>query len=391
MENKISIAIVGGGVVGCAIARELSKTYRDIFLFEKNPGLTWGENQSTRNSGVIHSGLYYDQESRPRKAGLCVEGNRLLYDFCERHRVPAMKTGKMIVAVRAEEEEVLNFYLERAERNLVPDVKIISRSKIEELEPNVKALSALLVPTGGIVDPVSFLYRIHTLALREGVQFLTNTEVMEIQRDSDDIRMNIKYSDGMIDEIRAGILINAAGTSSDILARMVNPDSPYELDPIKGEAYKFYGHKRPELALRGMNVYPTPVSHITPHGRHFTVGVHLTPTFDDLSYPPSLGSTVTVGPMLVSVDDRSDWAGPSTSAEAFAEKVSPFFPGLKAGDLSWHQEGLQARLKGYPDFIIEADSSQPNMINLLGIDSPGLTSCLAIARKVKDMIGNLQA
>jgi L-2-hydroxyglutarate oxidase LhgO len=166
------------------------------------------------------------------------------------------------------------------------------------------------------------------------------------------------------------------------VARTINPASPYELDPIRGESYKFYSHKRPELALKGRNIYPTPQSVVTAYGSHFTVGVHLTPTFEDLSVPPRVGSTVTVGPMLVPAKNRSDVEAVPIPAAAFQSKVNPFFPGLETDDLIFHQAGLQARLKNYPDFIIQPDRQFPHVLNLLGIDSPGLTSCLAIARRV---------
>lgn len=386
MSTDISIAIIGGGVVGCAVACKLSSIYDNIFLFEKNIGITQGENQSSRNSGVIHSGIYYDRETRPLKAAYCVKGNSLLYDFCKKHKVPALKTGKLIVAVNGEEEEVLEFYLKRARENQVPDVEIIPGSKVRKLEPNVDAVSALLIPTAGIVEPTSLVYRLHTLASQNGAEFMTNTEVTGLRSDDNGVEITIEYGDGNRDKIRAATIINAGGADADRVARMLNPDSPYELDPIKGEAYKFYGHKRPELGLKGMNVYPTPVSVVTPHGRHFTVGVHLTPTFEDLSYPPSIGSTITVGPQLVSVEDRDSWTEISTPAREFTEKVLPYFPGLKDDDLSWHQSGLQARLRDYPDFIIEPDPSCPYMINLLGIDSPGLTSSLAIASRIMEIL-----
>lgn len=389
MSNEIQIAIIGGGVVGCAVAWELSKLYKDIYVFEKNPGVTQGENQSSRNSGVIHSGIYYDQETRPQKAALCTEGNSLLYDFCRRYKVPALKTGKLIVATNGEEEDFFDIYLERARQNFVPDVEKISGTKAKELEPNIKARSALLIPSSGIVEPTSLVYRLHTLASQEGVQFMTNTEVVGLEEDSDSVRLDICYRDGNMDELRAKVVINAAGVDADRLARFFNPQSPYELDPVRGESYKFYGHKRPELRLNGMNIYPTPESVITPHGQHFTVGIHLTPSFGEHSYPPTLDSTVIVGPKLVPVEDRVSWSGTPVDAKIFSEKVARFFPGIREEDLVWHQAGLQARLKKYPDFVVTAGSSQPNFINLLGIDSPGLTSCLAIARQVAKMVDGL--
>jgi L-2-hydroxyglutarate oxidase LhgO len=386
LEDEIQIAVIGGGVVGCAVAWELSKTHEGIFLFEKNTGITQGENQSSRNSGVIHSGIYYDQETRPQKAALCVEGNRLLYDFCRRYKVPAVKTGKLVVATSKDEEHVLDIYLDRSRQNLVPGVEKISGARAKRLEPNVRARSALLIPTAGIVEPTALVYRLYALASQKGVQFMTSTAVVGLEKDGDFIRMHIRYRDGKRDQLRAKFVINSGGVDADRLARLFNPLSPYELDPIRGESYKFYGHKRPELKLSGMNVYPTPEAVITSHGRHFTVGVHLTPTLGGGSFPPAIDSTVTVGPRLVPVEDRDAWSGPPVAAKVFAEKVRPFFPGVREADLMWHQAGLQARLKGHPDFIIAAESNQQNFINLLGIDSPGLTSCLAIARQVKEMV-----
>ncbi len=389
MSSEALIAIIGGGVVGCAVARELSRRYKGIFLFEKNPGITKGENQSSRNSGVIHSGIYYDQKTRPEKAFLCVEGNRLLYDFCNHHQVPALKTGKLIVATTGEEERILDLYLDRAKENGVSGVKKIPGQKVSELEPNVMAQSALMVPSAGIVEPTALVYRLHTLAHQAGVQFMMETKVMELYGDHDSLGVTLQYRDGATDHIRAGAVINAAGVDADQVARLLNPNSPYELDPVRGESYKFYGHRRQELKLAEKNIYPTPESVITPQGHHFTVGIHLTPTFKDLSYPPSLGSTITVGPRLVPVEDRTAWVGDWSPAKFFAEKVQSYFPGLRENDLIRHQAGLQARLKGYPDFAIHADPQYPRLINLVGIDSPGLTASLAIARRVAEMVDGL--
>ena len=300
MTDKINIAIVGGGVIGCAVALELSSRYENVFLFEKNAGITQGENQSSRNSGVIHSGVYNDKETRPQKAALCVEGNSLLYEFCKTHRVPALKTGKLIVATNTDEEVVLDFYLDRARENGVPDVDRISGTEARKLESNVRAKSALLVPTAGIIDPTSLVYRLHTLSSKFGVQFMTDTEIIGFEDDGEYIRVDIRYRDGRMDHVLAKVIINAGGIDADRLATVLNPDSPYERDPISGGSYKFYGHKRPELKVNRMNIYPTPEVVHTPHGKHFTVGVHLTPTFEDISYPPRLGSTVTVGPKLIS-------------------------------------------------------------------------------------------
>ncbi|MBN2123781.1 MAG: FAD-dependent oxidoreductase [Deltaproteobacteria bacterium] len=384
--NDVSIVIIGGGVIGCAVARELSTRFEDVFLLERNPGITRGENQSSRNSGVIHSGIYYDRETRPLKAALCVEGNRLLYAFCSRHRVPALQTGKLIVASTEEEDGILDLYLERAKENGVPGVEKISGGRVRELEPNVKAVSALLVPSAGIVDPASLVYRLHTLAGATGVQFMAGTEVVGLEAHGEGVKVALRYRDGALDGIEARCVINAAGVEADLVARMLDPDSPYELDPLLAESYKFYGHKREDLALRGMNIYPTPEIVTTAHGSHFVVGIHLTPTFEDLGSPPRMGSTVTVGPRHRAVRDRNERTGEGAPARLFADRVRAYFPGLRDDDLLWHQAGIQARLKGYPDFIIRSDPGCPCCIHLLGIDSPGLTASLAVARHAANRI-----
>jgi len=386
LYTDIDIAIIGGGVVGCAVARELSARHKGVFLFEKNPGITKGENQSSRNSGVIHSGIYYDRGSRPQKAALCVEGNRLLYEFCGTHSVPALRTGKLIVATTPEEDEILDLYLARAGENGVPEVRKISGQAVSRMEPNVVAGSALEIPSAGIVEPTSLVYRLHTIAAKNGVEFLTGTEVTDVKGDADFIYLSIRYRDGGSETVRARVAVNAAGLEADRIARTLNPDLRYERDPVRGESYKFYGNSRPQLKLLGRNVYPTPELVVTPYGRHFTVGIHLTPTFEDRSYPPRLGATVTVGPKVVPAAEGENVAGDRTPASFFAARVQRYFPGLTEEDLSWYQAGTQARLKDEPDFVIRPDPAYPHFIHLLGIDSPGLTASLAIGRKVAHMV-----
>ena len=218
---------------------------------------------------------------------------------------------------------------------------------------------------------------------------MTETEVVGIESEGDFIRITFQYRDGRADQVLSKTVINAAGVDADRLAVVLNPGSPYALDPVRGESYKFYGHRRAELKVNRMNIYPTPEAVHTPYGQHFTVGVHLTPTFEDLSYPPRIGPTVTVGPKLVAIKDRHDVSDPVLGAEIFSDKVSSYFPGLREDDLIWHQMGVQARLKDYPDFIVAADPACPHFINLLGIDSPGLTSCLAIAGRAGEMIKDM--
>jgi len=381
VSEGVDIAIIGGGIVGCSLAWELSKARGNIFVFEKNAGVTRGENQSSRNSGVLHAGIYYDRQTRPLKARFCVEGNDLWYDFCRKHDLPCLRTGKMIVAADNAESRMLDSYLKRSAENRVPGVRKISGSEVKQLEPNVRAHSALLVPTTGIVDPTSLVYKLFVLAGNAGVRFMTGTTVTSLTQEDKGVGLRIRYRDGREDEVLAGCVINSAGVQAVGVARMSDPDFPIKSALVRGDSLKFYRTRRPELYLKGMNVYPAPIMVDTPTGLQHTVGIHLTPTFDLKDGRMEIGDTVTLGPKLVPIAHLNDLQTPTPPPQEFLENLN-FFPALTASDLDEHQVGVQARLDGYPDFYIEPDRVNRRIIHLVGIDSPGLTAAPAIAKYV---------
>jgi L-2-hydroxyglutarate oxidase LhgO len=386
MSAEIDITIVGAGVIGCAIAKELAQAGREIFVLEKNAGITRGENQSSRNSGVIHAGLYYDRSMRPLKAGLCAKGNTLLYGFCKQHKIPYCQTGKLVVAGHDGEAAVLETYRARALENGV-SVQIMTGAQVSEREPCVSATAALYLPTSGIINPTVLVHKLHVFAVENGAQFLTETRLTNIKPQQDGLDVEIEYRDGARDTFRTKLLINAAGLFADEVARMVNPASIYQVDPLRSETMKFYRTKREDLMLRGMNVYPTPRQITTPQGTYFSVGVHLTPTLTtDRAGQSAIGSEVTVGPLSRSAHHKDDYGGAYQSEEVFLNQVGSFFPGLQQKDLMPHQTGIQARLAGHQDWVIEFGDSDRRCLNLLGIDSPGLTGSLAIASLVKKML-----
>lgn len=386
MSETRGIAVIGAGVVGCAVARELAALGEEVFVIERNLGVTRGENQSTRNSGVIHAGLYYDRKTRPLKAALCARGNALLYEFCQRHGVPALRCGKLVVAWEEEQRAILDAYRSRAEENGVP-VRVIQAQEAMEMEPQVKAVAALHLPSSGVVDSAALVYKLHVLASNDGAAFLTGTELVAARPRAQGIELDIRYRDGARDRVMCGRVINCAGLYSDEVARFMDPASPYESDLLRAEAAKFYRTKREDVRLRGMNVYPTPHLVRTEKGAYFTVGVHLTPTLDrDAEGRMGIGPVVTVGPLNVSAAHREDYGGEHRPMRIFHERVAPFFPGLKEEDLSPHQVGIQARLVGHPDWLVAFSSSEPRWLNLLGIDSPGLTGSLALAKYVKEVL-----
>ena len=385
MSEKINIAIIGGGIIGCCLAFELKKTEEDIYVFEKNPGITKGENQSSRNSGVLHAGIYYEQDIRPLKGRLCVEGNRLWLEFAQKHHLPCKQTGKLMVANDEAESAILDQYIKQAKANQVPGVRKINADEIRKLEPNVHAHSALLIPTSGIVEPTALLHQVYASASNRGVIFMSETEVVNLELTDSEVVVHIRYRDGQKDRIRANTVLNAAGVHAVDIARMIDPQIPIKPALIRGDSFKFYRNRRPQLFLRGMNIYPTPIVVHLPTGRHLTVGVHLTPTFDMIDGEMEIGDMVTVGPKLIPVSHIEDFSTPPPPPEAFVENMR-FFPELSTGDLEYHQGGIQARLDGYHDFYIKPDRNTHRVIHLLGIDSPGLTAAPAIARYVADMI-----
>ena len=387
--ERVKATIIGAGAVGTAIARELSEEYPgEIFVVEKNQSPR-GENQSSRNSGVVHAGVYYNRDTEPQRAKFCVEGNRLMYEFCDRYKVPCKAVGKLIVATNEEEDKTLDEYLQRAVNNGVPGVRKITGDEAKKMEPNVNACSALHLPTSGIVDPVEFVDRLRGTAVGNGANFLYSTGVVDVAAKDDCFDIKVKTSDGQHYSFESSILVNAAGLFSDEVAKMINPENTFEINPLRGEAMKFYKTRRPTIGMAGMNVYPAPYFYTAADGtRRRTVGVHLTPTFDENG---EIGKTVTVGPGIVTKVSREDYSS-SLPLNFFHDRVVKFFPDLQSDDLELHQAGILAQLKGksiQADFVIEPDKKYPNAIQLVGIDSPGLTSSLAIAKYVRTLIKEL--
>lgn len=378
-------------MVGCAAARELARRGRQVVVIEKNPGVSRGENQSSRNSGVIHSGLYYDRASRPLKARLCARGADMLYRFCQEHDVPALRCGKLVAASRPEEIPMLDVYEQRARENGVP-VNRIGAEAIRELEPAVSALQALHLPSSGIIDAAALVHKLYALASRDGAFFQTETEVTAVRPRARGLELTLRYRDGAQDTVLTRRLINCAGLYFDQVARMADPDSPYRVDPLRGEALKFYRAKRPDIHLRGMNVYPTPRKVVTDRGEYFTVGVHLTPTLDiDPRGRVRVGPAVTVGPLNRQATGRRDYGGDYRPTSEFLEATAGFFPGLRESDLEPFQAGIQARMVGHQDWRVEFSPREPRCLNLLGIDSPGLTGSLALAQYVGEMLDASEA
>ena len=381
--SDVNITIIGGGVVGLAIANELVDL-DDVVLIDKND--IPSDNQSSRNSGVIHSGIYYAPGSL--KAKLCVEGNNLLYDFCEKNGVNYRKTGKLIVATNLREIEFLYGLEEIAEKNGVEGVEFVDGSDLFNYESSIKGEAALVVPSSGIIDPISYISKLREVS---SASILTNSEVVDIHKKGEGYRIDLSSGDSFT----TNFIINSAGLYSDEISKMIDPQSNHLITPLKSESVKFYSTPANQIST---NIYPVPCAvsrngeklelnwenytSIIDRGQAFqSVGVHLTPTLD---LEGMIDRTQTVGPAYSKHRLKSDYSS-SIDKEYFLESVKPFFPQLTLEDLSFHQTGIQSRVEGVNDFIIEKRGAS---INLIGIDSPGLTASLAIAKYVKNLLMN---
>jgi len=395
------VTIIGGGAVGCAIAYELSqKQGLEIYVLEKNNKIN-GDNQTSRNSGVIHAGIYYPKSTEPLKAKFCVEGNRLLYDFCKEHNVPHKRTGKLVVATNPLEEEYLDDVLNTAINNGITDAKKITGEEARRMEKNIKSTTAAYFPSTGIIEPTVYVLTLKRLAENNGVYFAPGNKVLDIKK-KNKFKI-IAECNNNSDIFEADIVINSAGVYSDEIAKLINSDSPYVMDPVRGEAAQFY-RKKSDLFMNGMNVYPAPYGFFKDTGKKAevsfseynklldekkvtrTVGVHLTPTFDIVNDEYVIGNTITIGPTSTINIGKEDYGTGLHPVEHYLNKVTGFFPNLKLEDIQLYQSGIRAKLKDQNDFVIEKDRKNPNFINLIGIDSPGLTSSLAIAKYVSDIM-----
>jgi glycerol-3-phosphate dehydrogenase len=375
MEH-VNILVIGGGVIGCAIAHALSEKYPDVFLVEQNPRV--GMATSTRNSGVIHSGIYYPKGSL--KARLCVEGNRLAYEFCTRHNVPHRHTGKLVVAADAHEEPELLALKKRGEDNGVADLRIIGPAEIRAREPHIRGTAALEVPSTGTLSAEDFVRAFARLATERGANLVTHARVTALEPKGGSIRATVRIGDeteAQEEAIEARCVINAAGLFADEVAAMLG-NSSWKIYPVRGEYCEIRG---PHASLIQSLVYPLP------HADGLSLGVHFTKT---------LWGTVLLGPSATYVDTKDNYERNRLPIADFAASAKTLLPEVEESDLQLGYSGLRPKLvppghKGIADFVITRDASVPQAIHLVGIESPGLTAAPAIARHVAQLVAEALA
>jgi len=372
MLAEIDVAIIGAGVIGLATAREIAQGEKGVFVFEKNR--TFGLETSSRNSEVIHAGIYYPENSL--KAKLCVEGKSLLYKLCDRHNIAYKKCGKIIVAASKNETTQLENLYEQGRKNGVDDLVLLSRTELKMLEPNVEARAGLLSPSSGIFDSYTLLKFLYSQASEKGAEFVFDTEVIGIERAGAKYEVRIKDRDG-ISVFVAHAVVNCAGLNSDRIAQLAGIDiakAGYKLHYCKGEYFSLSSKYRNVV---NRLIYPTPEQ--AGHGIHVTVG---------------LDGRVRLGPNARYVE-TIDYAVDETYKQYFYNSAKRFLPFVELEDLAPESAGIRPKLQGpeedFRDFVIahEEKAGFPGLINLIGIESPGLTAAPAIARYVGRMAAEL--
>jgi len=362
MEDFDTI-IIGAGVVGLSIAYFLSNLSNNILVIEKNR--SFGMETSSRNSEVIHSGIYYPENSY--KAKLCVRGRRLLYEFCDKYDVRYIRTGKLIVAIDKEEEELIKELFSRGIRNEVEGLELLDKKEILKMVPNVKAISAIHSKETGVFDSHTFMKRLYSLAKDKQVIFAFNKEVTNISMEGGYYK--IFCSDG--DYITSKIVINAGGLYSDKIAQMVGLDIDllgYRLKYYKGD-YFYYSKKIPIKKL----IYPVP------HIGLQHLGVHLTIDVD---------GRIKFGPDAYYID-RISYEVDASKRDIFFEKASRILDNLDKEAFMPDTSGIRPKLSGvkFRDFVVTEENNNgfPGFFNLIGIESPGLTSSLAIGEYIANV------
>ena len=358
MADRIECVVIGAGVVGLAVARALALAGREVLLLEadSHPGTI----TSARNSGVIHAGLYYAPGSF--KARFCVAGNRAMYEYCEARGVEHQNCGKLIVANGEEEERVLQHLLERANRNGVPGVRLLSSAEAHTLEPEVRCTAALHCPSSGIVDQHPYMLALQGDMENAGGTLVCNCRVESVRRVADGFLL--RTAGDAATEIEARFVVNSAGLGAvDLLNRIEEyPKTRIPKLHFGRGNYFTVAARSPFHHL----IYPVPDA--------AGLGIHAT---------LDLGRRVRFGPDVEWVD-RIDYAVNVARAPFFYESIRRYWPRLADGALMPDYTGIRPKLQGpgepAVDFRIEsaADHGFAGLVNLLGIDSPGLTSSLAI-------------
>ena len=387
-KKKYDIIIIGGGIIGCAIAYSLSKKLRvSIAVIEKENEIA--KPASGRNSGVIHTGFYYTPGSL--KARFCVEGNKRLINYCIEENIPYKKTGTLVVGKSQEDKKNLEILLKRGKKNNVPGIRIINKKELNEMEPFVNGKFALYSPMGAIVDAKKLVNSLASNVQNNGVEFIMNQRVKKIKNIKDKIEIsttNNKFSTKFV--------INCAGVYADTIARLMNIKLNHHIIPFRGEYFELPKNK--SHLVRSM-VYPIPNPNLP------FLGIHLTRT---------VNNKIILGPNAVLAPGKEAYSNKNINVRElsnillykgfwkmvynnyniieeeilqsiirtkFLEKVCDLLPGIKINELIKNSSGIRAQLVGnngelMDDLVVKEGK---NALHILNAVSPGMTCSLPFA------------
>ncbi|MBM2815466.1 MAG: putative dehydrogenase [Ignavibacteria bacterium] len=367
------VVIIGAGVVGLAVASKLSENRRTLVIERHN---SFGREISSRNSEVIHAGIYYPTGSL--KARLCLPGKYKLYEWCIRKQVPFRRIGKYIVAVNQEEEAELERIYNQAKENGVEDIEKITTAQINAEEPNLRAIAALWSPSTGIIDTHHLMKSLQEQAELNGADFAWKHNLLSIEKQGSGYCLEIACPDDSAIKISTQIIINSAGLDSDTVAAMAGLDLDlygYRLHYCRGHYYRITSGKKD---LVHHLIYPCPQKSLSGLGIHITI---------------DLNGELKLGPDTQYLGTRiQDYSIPEILKEKFFKAASRYLKGLEPDDIFPDQAGIRPKLQSeggvFRDYIISEESEKglPGFVNLIGIESPGLTSCLEIADMVESLI-----
>ncbi|MDC0383575.1 NAD(P)/FAD-dependent oxidoreductase [Candidatus Marinimicrobia bacterium] len=367
------IVIVGAGAIGLSVAKSLSDISDNICIIEKNT--QFGQETSSRNSEVVHSGIYYPENSL--KSKLCIEGSALLYDYCLTKNIKHEKCGKLIIANGVEQVDYLNV-LKRKATSLKLDSSFLCKEELSDFEPLVNADSAIYLKNTGIIDSHSFMSELYNEIVINRTNIVFKTKVVNVKKISNGYLIKIKNPDSTFSKFSTKILINCSGLYSSQIASSLEPFRLKKIDNHFWKGSYFQINNKLASSIKRL-IYPVPDKEM------HSLGIHTT---------KSLDGRVKLGPDSEYIGSLAnfDYSVKDQKRKSFYKSGKKYLPFLELEDLSPDFSGIRPKLQGpndqVKDFYIKNEESRdlPNFINLLGIESPGLTSALAIGNYVRGLI-----